>query len=1175
MPSRYLLLSVAFLAASQPAVAQQLDRRSRDEPDIAVESGGRVGTCDALRFSPDGRSLLAAGDDKVVRVWAYSPGEGLDTRSDHMQTLRWPAWREQRGQIKAMAVYPDGKRVAIGGLGLIPSMVAVLDRATGEPVGLSWPRSRQGESFGSVTAIAFHPDGRRVGFATRDGNLWLWDPVAPDKPDEEGRMSKAPARAGRHTGTKFEPGAPIVFNYPRLIYFPDPNTLVSVAENGDVVACDLRGPLTDEPWDAPQAGVLFNVNANVEAAYKVFRAERTPDGKWLVIACVGPQVIVRSNDGKMRVLIPLPDDSFPRSIAFHPQTRQLAVGVGSAFPKNGKPRFIADREVDRVLIFDDPTAGGEPKPKLTIKLAGPAEALAFHPTDERLAIAGGDADEVTLYDLKEPENPKSVARGAGRRLWGVKLSANGKLLGIQPARDLASCDPNARGKADGWAIFDLPRRRVSKDTSQEWVGPLTEADGWSVLPSGRDPYVWTAVLKREGEPAVEREMAFDPARDQMPMCYTFLPAKNGGPTRLLVGHGSGVSLFTLTPEAAVRVKLFTGHAGHVQSVVAAKDLKWFVTAAADHTVAAWSLTDAVLGAAAEVQNGRVVVTAVDTGAPAWEAGLRVGDTLDLLAVRSRLVFDRRPGKKPVGTPEDVLVALQRPTPGVELYFGLQPKDGGPRRETLTSVRGRPLWKMYPTFGDDGRLDDWVMWMWQGSFYDTSTHGDRLVGWHVNHPEIVKGKPEFHPLERFKDQFFRRGVIDKVVTGLSVADALADDTALGANPQPRPFRLLEPAPVRLTVDKSEVGPNGVQLTVDVSPRGSNPDLLPHRVELWLNDYRFEVWPGDGKNSVKKTVTVPANKFRAGENRVAVLSFNPAGGRAEYQAAITDPRPAGQPTLLGLAVGVNDYGDHRVAFARRGGRGEEFRNLLFPKDDADGLVKRLEDYRGPGKCYPQASTLLLRVDKDANRKTLTADLDRLAASAKPNDLLVVFFAGHGCDPDTTDAPAGGRALRAGVGRFVFCCPDFDPGNVPATALSAEELFDRLAKVNCRKLVLLDACHSGGAAEANLIRRLVPDGQGPVVIAACTQRQLSLEHPKFKHGLFTYAVLQALGPEFNRADRDNDGVITPAELFRYVEGRIPRLVEEAFPPGKDGAEPPSQNPVCFPRELKNLKEFVVVKK
>src|SRR4051794_13930757 len=99
-----------------------------------------------------------------------------------------------------MAVSPDGKRVAVGGGGLITNLVAVIDRTTGEPVGVTWPRARRDpqakvfESFFSVTAVAFHPDGRRVGFATRDGHLWLWDPVAPGKPDPDGRMSKAPLR---------------------------------------------------------------------------------------------------------------------------------------------------------------------------------------------------------------------------------------------------------------------------------------------------------------------------------------------------------------------------------------------------------------------------------------------------------------------------------------------------------------------------------------------------------------------------------------------------------------------------------------------------------------------------------------------------------------------------------------------------------------------------------------------------------------------------------------------------------------------------------------------------------------------------------------------------------------------------------------------------------------------
>src|SRR5262245_49673792 len=169
------LLALAVVAALAPtAAAQQYDRRSRDEPEVIVEAGGRVGTCDVLRFSPDGQFLFAAGDDKVVRVWPYSAA-GLETEPGKARTLRWPAWREQRGGIKTAAVSPDGKRIAVGGFGLITSTVAVLDRETGEPLGLTWPQVGEGDPFyGTVHAVTFHPDGSRVAFGTADGTLWLW-----------------------------------------------------------------------------------------------------------------------------------------------------------------------------------------------------------------------------------------------------------------------------------------------------------------------------------------------------------------------------------------------------------------------------------------------------------------------------------------------------------------------------------------------------------------------------------------------------------------------------------------------------------------------------------------------------------------------------------------------------------------------------------------------------------------------------------------------------------------------------------------------------------------------------------------------------------------------------------------------------------------------------------------
>ena len=108
----------------------------------------------------------------------------------------------------------------------------------------------------------------------------------------------------------------------------------------------------------------------------------------------------------------------------------------------------------------------------------------------------------------------------------------------------------------------------------------------------------------------------------------------------------------------------------------------------------------------------------------------------------------------------------------------------------------------------------------------------------------------------------------------------------------------------------------------------------------------------------------------------------------------------------------------------------------------------------------------------------------------------------------------------------------------------------------MVLLDACHSGQAVDANMIRRFVPNGQGPFVIAACDQSEQSYENSKIGHGVFTESVLEAFGSRFALADTDTNGELTADELFAYISRRVPGLLQEI---GKSGD---LQNPICFPR-------------
>ena len=186
-------------------------------------------------------------------------------------------------------------------------------------------------------------------------------------------------------------------------------------------------------------------------------------------------------------------------------------------------------------------------------------------------------------------------------------------------------------------------------------------------------------------------------------------------------------------------------------------------------------------------------------------------------------------------------------------------------------------------------------------------------------------------------------------------------------------------------------------------------------------------------------------------------------------------------------------------------------------------------------------------------------------------MVFFAGHG-DLLTANGKApleltAGRGFTADTGLFVFCCPNYIPSKAVATALSGEELFESLADINCRKLVLLDTCHAGGAVEANLLRRFIPNGQGPFVIAACDQSEQSFEDDKLGHGVFTYAVLEAFGKKFRKADTNSDGKLSPKELFDYVSERVPELMREVKPGN-------TQNPICFPHPDSLPKSILVTR-
>ena len=77
---------------------------------LMLDTGGHRGLIRSLAFTPDGREIVSAGLDKVVRVWDWKSGKTVRTIRGQVGLEPW-----NDGRIHAAALSPDGHSLAVGG----------------------------------------------------------------------------------------------------------------------------------------------------------------------------------------------------------------------------------------------------------------------------------------------------------------------------------------------------------------------------------------------------------------------------------------------------------------------------------------------------------------------------------------------------------------------------------------------------------------------------------------------------------------------------------------------------------------------------------------------------------------------------------------------------------------------------------------------------------------------------------------------------------------------------------------------------------------------------------------------------------------------------------------------------------------------------------------------------
>jgi uncharacterized caspase-like protein len=266
---------------------------------------------------------------------------------------------------------------------------------------------------------------------------------------------------------------------------------------------------------------------------------------------------------------------------------------------------------------------------------------------------------------------------------------------------------------------------------------------------------------------------------------------------------------------------------------------------------------------------------------------------------------------------------------------------------------------------------------------------------------------------------------------------------------------------------------------------------------------------GRRLFEDDVLLPTGGSRVS---IRVVAYDSLGLRSR-PAEVVVQRPAnpGPPGVLRvLAAGINHYADPAIP------------DLAYAVPDAAAFARSMSQ-QSAGRLYRTVTTNIL-TDAAADRTGLRFAFRDLADAAEARDTVVVFLSGHG--------------VQYRPGEYYFACEDTLLSELPETALSWDEFCLLLRSVRAtRVIVFVDSCHSGSVlgqqSDANASLALMANSVAQRMVFVASQRsQPSLGLPKFGHGAFTQALLEAVR---GAADADRDGSITYHELRDYTIQRV----------------------------------------
>jgi uncharacterized caspase-like protein len=231
---------------------------------------------------------------------------------------------------------------------------------------------------------------------------------------------------------------------------------------------------------------------------------------------------------------------------------------------------------------------------------------------------------------------------------------------------------------------------------------------------------------------------------------------------------------------------------------------------------------------------------------------------------------------------------------------------------------------------------------------------------------------------------------------------------------------------------------------------------------------------------------------------------------------------------VIIGIDSYKDKRIPA------------LKTAEADAKGIDRDV-----CGKLKLNTENVKTLLGKNATQQNIRSALGTwLARKATRDDLVIIFYAGHGA-PETDYSKSSPDGLEKYLVPY-----DAKADDLYATAIPMEEIAKIFDRIEAERIIFFsDACYSGAAGGrsfsignfrsvriADPMARLA-SGKGRIIITAGDANEPAVEDPKLGHGVFTYYLLEGINGKAAGAD----GNITLQGLYRYVSDRVTRKSKE----------------------------------